>query len=264
MSLADRRGPWGARPYGRPIRVGEHTAYLESSPKHVRVEVAGTTLADSRRPSLLHQPGVPAAWLFPREDVHTELFADAGERERHPVFGTVEVLDLHVGDRREPAFATRHPDIPEMRDLIGLDWRRIDRLYEEDELVGREAIDPYHRIDVRDSSRQVRISLDGAVLAESSTPRLLFETTARPRFYLAAEELRTELLEPSTLRTSCQYKGEAEYFHVRVGDRLHEDLVWRYPTPREDGRRIAGRYSLHHERCRTEVDGQLLGDGGTP
>jgi uncharacterized protein (DUF427 family) len=141
---------------------------------------------------------------FPREDVRTDLLADGGQGERHPLFGSVELLDLQLGGRREPAFATRHPDVPEMRDLLGLDWRRIDRLYEEDELVAHEAIDPYHRIDVRDSSRKLRIS-----------------------------------------------------------DRLHEDLVWRYPTPREDGRRVAGRYAVHHERCHTEVDGRPLGDGRT-
>ena len=156
--------------------------------------------------------------------------------------------------------ATRHPDVGALRGLLGFDWRRIDRLYEEDELVAPEPIDPYHRIDVRDSSRRLRISLDDVVLAERAAPRLLFETTARPRFYVTAEELRTELLEPSSLRTSCQYKGEAEHFHARVGHRLVEDLVWRYPTPREDGRRIAGRYAIHHERCRTEVDGHLLSD----
>lgn len=258
MSLADRRGPWGARPYGLPIRAGEDTAYLEPSPKRIRVEVAGTTLADSRRPHLLHQPGTPAAWWFPREDVRTDLLADAGTGPRHPLFGATQRLDLHLGTRREAAFATRHPDVPALVELVSFDPGRIDRVYEEDELVAPEPIDPYHRVDVRDSSRRLRISLDGVVLAESRAPRLVFETTARPRFYLTAEEVRTTLLEPSPLRTTCQYKGDAEYFHVRLGQRLVEDLVWRYPAPREDGRRIAGRYAIHHERCHTEIDGRLL------
>lgn len=236
MSLADRRGPWGARPYGQPIAAPEHTAYLDPSPKRVRVEIAGVTLADSRRPHLLHQPGAPAAWWFPREDVRTELLEEGGSRGRHPLFGPVEVLDLRVGSRREPGFATRHPDVVALRGLLGFDWRRVDRLYEEDELVAPEPIDPYHRIDVRDSSRRLRISLHGVLLAESHAPRVVFETTARPRFYLAAAELRTGLLEPSDLRTSCQYKGTAEYFHVRVGRRLVANLVWRYPAPaRMDG-----------------------------
>lgn len=261
MSLADRRGPWGADPYGEIVRVGDRTVYLEPSPKRVRVEVAHTTVADSGRARLLHQPGTPAAWWFPSDDVRMDLFEDVGHLEQDALFGSVELLELQVGSHREPGFARRHPDVPAMRGLVGLDWRRFDRLYEEDELVASEPIDPYHRVDVRDSTRHVRISLDGTVLAESHAPRMVFETTARPRFYLTTEEVRTELLEPSTRRTTCQYKGEGEYFHARVGDRLFEDLVWRYVEPRQDGQRIVGRYSLHHERCRTEVDGRPLHDG---
>lgn len=259
MSLADRRGPWGSDPYGRSIRVGAATAYLEPSAKRIRVEAAGTIVADSTRASLLHQPGSPAAWWFPVEDVRMDLLADAGERDRHPLFGAVEHLELRVGARREPRIARRHPDVPALHGLLTLDWRRIDRVYEEDELVAAEPIDPYHRVDVRDTSRHVRMSIDGVVVAESRRARMVFETTARPRFYLAPDELRTELLEPSSRRTSCQYKGEAEYHHVRIGDRLVEDLVWRYVAPRADGGRIVGRYGLHHERCRTEVDGRVLG-----
>ena len=231
-------------------------AYLEPSPKHVRVEVAGTMVADSRRPHLLHQPGMPAAWWFPCEDVRMELFDGAGRREPHPLFGSIELFDLRTAGRHEAGFAHRHPDAAALRGLVGLDWRRVDRVYEEDEPVAAEPLDPYHRIDVRDSSRRLRISLDDVHLAASDRPRMLFETTARTRFYLRADEVETELLEPSTLRTSCQYKGLAEYFHVRVGDRLAENLVWRYLDPREDGRRIAGRFCIHHERCHTEVDGQ--------
>lgn len=39
-------------------------------------------------------------------------------------------------------------------------------------------------------------------------------------------------------------------------DRLVPDLVWRYPEPRDDGRRLVGRYAIHHERCDTAVDGR--------
>lgn len=47
MSLADRSGPWGSEPYGQAIPAGDGTAYLESSPKRIRIEVGDTTIADS-------------------------------------------------------------------------------------------------------------------------------------------------------------------------------------------------------------------------
>lgn len=155
-----------------------------------------------------------------------------------------------------PGFAHDHPDVAALAGLLHLDCHKADRVYEEDEQVAAEPIDPFHRVDVRDASRHVRISLGGVVLAESHVPRMVFETTARPRFYFAAAELRTDLLIPSSRQAICQYKGDGEYFHVQLGDELVSDLAWRYTRPRDDGRRIAGRYGVHHERCRTEVDGR--------
>ena len=65
MSLANRRCPFGARPYGRAIPLSESTAYLEVNPKRIPAALAGVIVADSQDAHLLHQPGVPAAWWFP-------------------------------------------------------------------------------------------------------------------------------------------------------------------------------------------------------
>lgn len=256
MSLAHRRGPWGAEPYGHVIDRGGWRLYLEPSPKRLRLEVAGVTVADSHRPRLLHQPGAPAAWWLPADDVRTDLLSAPVSSQADPLLGAVASSDLQIADRVEVGFARRHPDVSELDGLLGLDWRRIDRAFEEDEQVASEPIDPYHRVDVRRTSRHVRISLDSVVIAESRAPTMVFETTARPRFYLTAAELRTDLLEPSASQGVCQYKGVADYFHLRLPDRLVEDLVWSYREPGDDGRRLLGRYAIHHERCRTELDGR--------
>lgn len=262
MSLADRRGPLGTRPFGELLNFGEHQVYLESSPKRVRVEVATDIVADSLQPRLLHQPGAPASWWFPRADVRADLLEDVGDREEHALLGRTRLFDLHLGERVVRRFAHDHPDVPALDGLVHVDCHQADRIYEEDELVAAEAIDPFHRVDVRDTSRHVRISLDGVILAESHAPRMVFETTARPRFYFTGDELRTDLLAPSDRQAICQYKGNGDYFHVKLAERLVRDLVWRYTRPNDDGRRIVGRYAVHHERCRTEVDGRELTDGG--
>lgn len=253
MSLAHHRGPLGTRPYGEFL--GHDRLYVESSPKRLRVQVATATIVDTLHARLLHQPGMPASWWFPRTDVREDLLEDGGDGGHHPLLGRTRLLDLHTGGRRVPGFAHHHPDVAALRGLLHLDCHKADRVYEEDELVAAEAIDPFHRVDVRDASRHVRVSLGGVSLAESQAPRMVFETTARPRFYFTPEELRTDLLIPSSRQAVCQYKGDGEYFHVQLGDQLISDLVWRYTLPRDDGRRITGRYSVHHERCHTEIDG---------
>ena len=77
--------------------------------------------------------------------------------------------------------------------------------------------DPFHRIDVLAASRHVRFGLDGAVLAESARPTLLFETLLPTRYYLPRDDVRAELV-PSPTRTFCAYKGEASYFSLVVGE----------------------------------------------
>lgn len=261
MSLGDRRGPLGADPYGMfPIR-GEQRVYLEASPKRVRLQVADTTVADSLRTQLLHQPGQPASRWFPRADVIEGALALRGDGAAHPLLGRARLFDLHVAGRVEPAFARDHPDVA-LAGLIHFDGERADAIYEEGERVAAEPIDPFHRVDVRDASRHVRVSLAGVVLAESTSPRMVFETTARPRFYFTADEVRTDLLVPSGRSAVCQYKGDGEYFDARVAGHTVADLVWRYTRPRDDGRRIAGRYALHHERCDTVVDGRVIAGAG--
>lgn len=261
MSLAHRRGPLGERPFGEFLTTAQGWLYVEVSSKRVRVVVAGVTVVDSTQARLLHQPGVPATWWFPATDAREDLLTDAG-RGDDPVLGQTRWFDLRIDGRVHHRFAHTHPGVDALDGLLALDTFQTDGIYEEDELVAAEPIDPFHRVDVRDATRHVRISLDELVIAESHAPRMVFETTARPRFYLTADEVRTDLLTPSGNPAVCQYKGDGEYFHLQVGEQLVTDLVWRYTQPRDDGRRLTGRYAVHHERCRTEVDGQVLTSGG--
>ena len=65
-------------------------------------------------------------------------------------------------------------------------------------------------------SRQVRLELDGQLLAVSSRPVLLFETMLPTRYYLPRADVTAELV-PSPTTTWCAYKGEASYFSVAAG-----------------------------------------------
>jgi Domain of unknown function (DUF427) len=74
---------------------------------------------------------------------------------------------------------------------------------------------------------------------------------------LAAEEdLRHDLLEPSDRRTRCPHKGLATYWHLRVGDTLHEDLAWTYADPDREGSGIRGLICFFDERVDLDVDGK--------
>jgi uncharacterized protein (DUF427 family) len=79
--------------------------------------------------------------------------------------------------------------------------------------------------------RHLRVVLGGTVVAESRRPFRVLETGHPPAYYVPPEEVAAEHLVPSRRRTYCEWKGEASYFTVRVGDREARNAAWYYPRP---------------------------------
>ncbi len=79
----------------------------------------------------------------------------------------------------------------------------MDAWYEEEERVFAHPRDLYHRVDTRESSRHVRVVLDGETVAATNNPWLVFETGLPTRYYVPAEDVRMDLLSPSETRTLC-------------------------------------------------------------
>jgi uncharacterized protein (DUF427 family) len=67
-----------------------------------------------------------------------------------------------------------------------------------------------------------------------------------------------ELLEPTDSESHCPYKGQAEYWSVRVADAVHADLGWSYPRPLPESQKIAGLISFYNEKVDLYVDGVRL------
>ena len=86
------------------------------------------------------------------------------------------------------------PGAPLLRDYVAFYWKSMDGWLEEDEPAIGHVRDPYHRVDVLDASRHVRVSIAGTVLAEGRHARVLFETGLPPRWYFPREYVRAELI----------------------------------------------------------------------
>jgi uncharacterized protein (DUF427 family) len=112
-----------------------------------------------------------------------------------------------------------------------------------------------HRITVTDPEVRVRVSVDGTVVAESSRARVLQEGTLPPRYYLPADDVRTDLLVGTEHATTCPFKGQASYWTLELGDARHENLVWSYEQPIPEMAEIAGLLCFYNERVELDVDG---------
>lgn len=261
MSPEDGGGP-RSRAGGQPQRG---RLQVETSAKRVRVFLGGQLAADSYQPWLVWEKPYYPAYYLPIKDVLAEL-VPTGRTERSPSRGDGSVYTVRVGKAEAPDAGLRYENspIPELRDLVRLEWGAMDAWFEEDEEVFTHPRNPYHRVDILDSSRRVRVEVDGVTVAESSRPRVLFETSLPPRFYLPKLDVRLDLLERSDHVTHCPYKGQASYWSVRAGETLHPNLVWSYPSPFAESQKIAGLLAFWDERVEVFLDGARQDRPTTP
>jgi uncharacterized protein (DUF427 family) len=263
MGLMTGTGPLSRSPTGSfnfETPPAGRSLYIEPTPKRIRAEVAGETVADSRGAVILQESGLQPVYYFPREDVRLELFEPTDRHTKCPSKGEASYYSIRVGDREVRNGAWYYPEPIEgaepIADMIAFYWDRVDRWLEEDEEIYVHPRDPYHRIDVLQSSRHVRVSLEGELLAESDRPLALFESNLPTRWYLPREDVVAEL-EPTDTVTRCGYKGQASYYSVRLasGDTVR-DLVWTYEDPLEETGRIKGLLCFFNERVDIELDGE--------
>ncbi|HEY3586870.1 MAG TPA: DUF427 domain-containing protein, partial [Myxococcaceae bacterium] len=238
-----------APPSGRAL-------YLEPTPKRVRVIVGEETVADSRGAFLLHEAGLQPVYYFPPRDVRSELLEPSDRVTHCPKKGDASYFTIRAGERVVENGAWYYPEPiesapPQLKGLIAFYFHRMDHWLEEAEEIDTHPRDPYHRIDVIPSDSLVRVSLNGALLAETRRAVALFESGLPTRWYIPREDVVAEL-RPSDTITHCPYKGQAGYYSVPVDG--GEDLIWFYADPKPEVGAIAGLLCFWNERTEIEVD----------
>jgi uncharacterized protein (DUF427 family) len=230
---------------------------IETGAKRVRAFLGGELVADTIQPQLVWEVPYYPAYYFPAADVRTELLQAQDGIVHSPSRGDATVFTVSAGGKRVADAALRYEDSPiePLRGLIRLDWDAMDAWFEEDVEVFTHPRNPYTRVDILPSSRHVRVELDGVTVAESTSPRLLFETGLPVRYYLPKTHVRMDLLELTDVVTHCPYKGAAQSFSIRVGERLHEQLAWSYPAPLPESTAVAGLVAFYDEKLDIVVDG---------
>jgi uncharacterized protein (DUF427 family) len=233
-------------------------AFVEPTPRRIRVRLGDVLVADSRRAQLLVQyppDGLPTYFL-PREDVREGCLVDETTGSKGQ-----RIWAVRAGRSRADAAARTHPDpkgdLAPIAEHVTFSWRQLE-WYEEDERVFVHARDPHHRVDTLRSSRRVQVHVDGELVADSVRPLLLVETSLPVRYYLPFADVRTDLLEPSDTVTACPYKGTARYWSVRVGNTVVADAAWSYPDPIPENPKIRDLLCFFNERVDLVLDGEEL------
>lgn len=241
---------------------GEHTVRLEPVAKRVRVFLGGVPVADSRHVQMMFETGHLPVYYFPLDDVRMDLLSPTDHHTHCPYKGAASYYTVTAGGTTAENAAWHYraplPEAPaELSRLVAFYWAKMGSWFEEDDEVFVHPRDPYKRIDVLQSSRHIEVRINGETVAETTRPRLLFETGLPTRYYIPKVDVRLDLLEDSDLTTRCPYKGIASYYSVRAGGQVAENIAWYYPLPIPECPKIENMVCFFNEKVDIYVDGML-------
>ncbi|MBA2272947.1 MAG: DUF427 domain-containing protein [Actinobacteria bacterium] len=234
---------------------------FEPTSRRIRAILGGTIIADSTDAQLvLEGNGIPVVY-FPMDDVRMDLLEPTDRRTHCRHKGEASYWSIRAGETfaKTAAWSYKSPisQAEAIRDHVAFYWDKMDSWYEEDDEVFAHPRHPFHRVDVLHSSRHIRVAVKGETVAETTRPRLLFETLLPTRYYMPKLDVRMEMLQPSETVTRCPYKGKASYFDVVVGGEVLKDLVWVYEAPIPECPKIANLFCFLNEKVEIYVDGEL-------
>jgi uncharacterized protein (DUF427 family) len=231
--------------------------HVEAVPRRIRAVLGGETIVDTTRALYVWEwPNFPQYYI-PLADVREGALVDE-DVSQHGPRGDTALHGLQVGDlhRKHAAKVLGTSTVEGLHHTVRFEWSALDAWFEEDEQVFVHPKSPYARVDALRSNRSVRVELDGVVLAESSSPVLVFETGLPTRYYLDRTDVDFSHLVTSDTVTSCPSKGTTSgYWTARIGDATHPDVAWTYDFPTREVLPIAGLIAFYNEKLDLFVDG---------
>lgn len=261
MGLSWQQGPLGNGSVGHFLTaepLPQRMLFAEPLRRRMRVRFAGEWIADSENVVLLHEPGHYPVAFFPVADVRAEVLVAENRTTRHRGLGETAWFTVTVGDRHALRGAWRYTALPEhageLRDRVGFAWRAMDAFYEEDERIVGHAADPYHRIDIRQTSRHLVVRDGDRVVADTSRPLALYESGFAPRWYVPRADIDESALALTQDQTFCPYKGLASYYDIGA----RSGAAWSYPQAWPEVARVADFVSFEPDKIDIYLDDTRL------
>jgi len=261
MGLSWQQGPLSPGAIGRflvPEPLPERLLYAEPLRRRMRVRFGGTWIADSEQVLVLFEPDRYPVAYFPEADIIPGTLQLAERTTRHRDLGPTSWYTVSAGERSAPRAAWQHSDLPayasELRARVAFAWPAMDAFYEEDERIVGHAADSYHRIDIRQTSRNLVVRHHDRVVADSKRPLALYESGFAPRWYVPRADIDESSLTLVEHETFCPYKGICSYYDIGDG-RLG---AWSYREPFSEVGRIFGLVSFEPDILSVQLDGTQL------
>jgi uncharacterized protein (DUF427 family) len=98
---------------------------------------------------------------------------------------------------------------------------------------GQESVWDYPRPPrIEDSHSHIQVVFNGVVIAETRRAKRVLETSQPPAYYIPPQDVQLEPYFSTTDHaTFCEWKGDAAYYTITVGDHSADNAAWFYPNP---------------------------------
>jgi uncharacterized protein (DUF427 family) len=261
MGLSWQQGPLSPGAVGRflvPEPLPQRLLYVEPLRRRMRVRFGGTWIADSEHVLLLFEPARYPMAYFPETDIAPGTLERTEHTTRHQDLGLTSWYAVRAGERSAPRGAWQHIDLPayasELQARVAFAWPLMDAFYEEDERILGHAADSYHRIDIRQASRNLVVRHRDRIIADTRRPVVLYESGFAPRWYVPRADIDESALTSVQRQTFCPYKGLCSYYDI--GDaRL---AAWSYRDAYREVGRISDLVSFEPDIVSVQLDGTQL------
>lgn len=102
--------------------------------------------------------------------------------------------------------------------------------------------------EVKESKKNIKVVFNGEVIAETNSPLLVLEKHHPPTYYIPLEDIKSEYLKESNMKTHCPFKGEASYWDINVNGKTISNCVWTYKKPKPGYEILKNHASFYPDR----------------
>ncbi|MGK7950485.1 MAG: DUF427 domain-containing protein [Xenococcaceae cyanobacterium] len=109
------------------------------------------------------------------------------------------------------------------------------------------------------STKKIQVVFNEVILAESQNTYRVLETSHPPVYYIPPEDVQMGYLTKTERQSYCEWKGVANYYTLKVGDRTEENTAWFYPQPTPNFKPIQNYIAFYPSRMDAcYVDGEKV------
>jgi len=259
MSLTLGTGPLASAPGGAfnfdlAGASPKHRIFFADYPLRLRAVAGDRTVVDTTRAKLLYETNIMPVVYAPLEDFDASLLERTDHSTHCPFKGDASYWTVRAGDvvleNAVWAYEDPLPAAPWLEGHAAMYWKLASAWYVEEEPVSLGHLrDPFHRVDVHESSRPATVRIGDRVIAHSERPKLLIETGLPMKVYVPRADVVGGVLAPAEKRTTCPYKGEAHYWDVAG----IADAAWSYESPLPEAIKVQGHLSFDAEEITVEL-----------